>query len=524
MWLALALGLAAAACSGGSGDSTAAPPATEVATETTTTPPADAATTTEAAAGDMEAVRESVVQIVATGTFEDPVEGQLANVAGAGSGFIVDPSGLAITNNHVVTGAAFIEVFIGGETDPRNAVVLGVSECSDLAVIDIDGDGYPALEWFEGDIVAGLPVIAAGYPLGDPEYTLLDGIVSKEDADGETTWASVDAVIEHSADTLPGNSGGPILTEDGTVVAVNYASNDAGQSFAIAREVALPVIDRLAAGDDVDSIGVNGEAFFDGVFTGIWVYSVASGSPADLAGIQPGDLIIRLEGLDLAVDGNMSDYCDILRSHAATDQLSVEVYRPSTDEVLEGRLNGDPLTSVFSFAAELDEVAAPGDATVSGYTDYMSVSDDAGSITVEVPVEWADGSGLPWDFGDTLVGPALTASPNVGAFIAEWGTPGVFIAASRELPVSRSELLDAQQFGDSCAYLERLPYDDGLYTGEMDVWEACGPEGSDFLVITAEPAAQDFTILVQILLVTDADWDAADRIIRSFTVIDPAAG
>lgn len=528
----LALGLVAAACSGGSEVTTTRAPETTEAPVASTSAPAEAATTTAASASGIDAARASVVQIVATGTFEDPFEGQLANVAGAGSGFIIDESGIAVTNNHVVTGAAFIEVFVGGETDPRNAVVLGVSECSDLAVIDMEGDGYSALDWYEEDITSGLPIIAAGYPLGDPEYTLLDGIVAKESAGGETTWASVDAVIEHSADTLPGNSGGPILTEDGAVVAVNYASNDAGQSFAIAREVALPVIEQLADGVDVDSIGVNGEAYFDGVFTGIWVYSVASGSPADLAGIEAGDLITRLEGLDLAIDGTMSDYCDILRSHAATDQLAVEVYRVATDEALEGRLNGDPLAPVFSFAAELDELAgpdeppadAPPDDPVVGYVDYVSVSDDAGSITVEVPVEWAERSGIPWNYEDALVGPAVTAAPSVDAFVAEWGTPGVFIAASRELPVTRLELLDSQSFSNSCTYLERVPYDDGVYTGDMDIWEACGPEGSDFLVIAAEPAAQDFTILVQILIVTDADWDAADQIIRSFTVIDPAAG
>ena len=171
--------------------------------------------TTEAGGGSaasLEEVRPAVVRIVAEGTFVDPEAGEQLNSAGSGSGFIIDPSGIAVTNNHVVTGGAFLEVFVDGEDEPRNARVLGVSECSDLAVIDIDGDGFATLEWSDTPATTGLDIYAAGYPLGTEEYTLLDGIVSKEEADGETSWSSVDHVIEHSADTLPGNSGGPVVT------------------------------------------------------------------------------------------------------------------------------------------------------------------------------------------------------------------------------------------------------------------------------------------------------------------------
>ena len=221
------------------------------------------------AVNSVDGVRAAVVQINATGTFIDPAAGLQSNVVGSGTGFIIDESGLVVTNNHVVTGAAVLEVLIDGEQQPRNARLLGVSECSDLAVIDIEGDGFDYLEWHDGPIAAGMSIFAAGFPLGDAEYTLLDGIVSKENADGESSWASVDAVIEHSADTLPGNSGSPIVSDQGRVVAVNYAGNDVGQSFAIGREVARPVIDQLRNGIDVDSVGINGEAVSGDGVTGI---------------------------------------------------------------------------------------------------------------------------------------------------------------------------------------------------------------------------------------------------------------
>ncbi|MCB0153074.1 MAG: trypsin-like peptidase domain-containing protein, partial [Caldilineaceae bacterium] len=142
---------------------------------------------------NLEDVQQAVVRIEAVGVFKDPAEGMLME-AGSGSGFVIDEEGRVVTNNHVVTGAGFYRVYLEGKEDPVNARVLGVSECADLAVIDLQGDGYPFLAWYEEPIKVGLDVYAAGFPLGDPEYTLTRGIVAKARADGETDWASVDGV------------------------------------------------------------------------------------------------------------------------------------------------------------------------------------------------------------------------------------------------------------------------------------------------------------------------------------------
>ena len=347
--------LVAAACGGGQGagdaSDTSLVPATtdQTASETSAATPDSTpdtpSTSVSSAVADLAGVRDAVVQVVAVGTFVDPSDGVYANAAGSGSGFLIDASGLAVTNNHVVTGAALLEVYVAGDAEPRNARVVAVSECSDLAVIDIEGDGFDYLEWHDGEVAVGMDIFVAGFPLGDAEYTVLDGIVSKERADGEATWSSVDAVIEHSADTLPGSSGGPVVTADGKVVGVNYAGNEVGQSYAIGADVARPVVAQLVAGIDVNSLGLNGEAFSDGEFSGVWVYSVESGSPADAAGVRGGDLVISLEGLLLATDGTMADYCDILRSNNADATMSIEVYRPDTGELLTGQINGRPLAS-----------------------------------------------------------------------------------------------------------------------------------------------------------------------------------
>ncbi len=495
---------------------TDAPPATDLPAPTTVAPSGPTA------AGSLEEVRGAVVRIVGTGTFADPYSGVQANVPGSGTGFIVDPSGLAITNNHVVTGAALLDVYVGGEERPRNARVVGVSECSDLAVIDIDGDGYPYLEWYDGEIVAGMSIYAAGFPLGTEEYTILDGVVSKERANGETTWASVDAVIEHTADTLPGNSGGPIVTETGAVVAVNYAGNELGQSFAIGLDVARPVVEMLTDGVDVNSIGINGEALNDGDVSGIWVYSVESGSPADLVGIEAGDLMLSLESVLLATDGSMSDYCDILRSHLPTDTLSVEVYRPETDQILEGQLNGPALEVVTSFETEFDD-AIVDDPSGFEYTDYQTITDESGLISVSVPLEWADTDDRGWSSSlatgvEEIIGPALSAAPDIEAFRSTWGTPGVFIGASPLISSTVEEVLDMFDFTDDCAYDGRYEYDDGVYTGLYDLYVDCGPEGSLFFQVIAEPADQSWIASIQIVALTDADLTAADEIFNTFFV------
>ena len=306
------------------------------------------------AAATLEDVQQAVIQIEFLGAYRDPAIGAVSG-SGFGSGFIIDPSGIAVTNNHVVAGAASLKVRIGGDKNKTyNAKVLGVSECSDLAVIDIEGEGFPYLEWYDGDIAVGMDVYAVGFPLGEPEYTLTRGVISKASAPGETAWASVDAVIGHDATINPGNSGGPLITKDGQVVGVNYSSRpDYDQYFAISAEKAIPLTRQLSAGEDIDSIGVNGQAVVakDGSLSGVWVSSVVSGSPADKSGLQGGDVIVNMEGVQLAKDGTLADYCDILRSHSADDALSINVLRFDNQEGLEGQVNGEPLTQAFSFAA-----------------------------------------------------------------------------------------------------------------------------------------------------------------------------
>ena len=478
------------------------------------------------AVSSLEDVKQAVVQIVAEGTFIDPEFGLQVNAAGSGSGFIIDPSGIAVTNNHVVTGAALLKVYVAGEQEPRNARLLGVSECKDLAVIDIEGDGFAYLDWFDGTIGVGLQVYAAGFPLGDPEFTLTQGIVSKAQADGESDWASVNSVLEHDATINPGNSGGPLVDGNGRIVGINYASSSLfSQYFAISRDEATGAIDQLQAGENVESIGVNGVAVAseDGTLSGIWVASVASGSAADEAGVLPGDIITTLEGLVLATNGSMADYCDILRTKGDDSTMSIEVLRYQQGEYLTGQLNGRPLETAGVFGQQL---AGDVPDTGSGYLEYTQVTDDYGAIVVEVPSNWIDIDGSAWvDAGDVF-GASISAAPDLDGFFGTWDTPGVFFAASDDLARwgGYVQLLDFYRpdFAAVCELDGRYDYDDGYYRGKYDYFVKCGGSGgADFLILTAVPidTSVKLLILVEVQILTNDDVDAADRILATFDVV-----
>lgn len=489
--------------------------------------PVPAEPTPEPATGSVQDVVAATVKISAQGTFVPPLEVDQTSFAGIGTGFIIDESGIMVTNNHVVTGAAIIEVYFDGSTDPVNARLLGVSECSDLAVLDLDGDGYEFLEFRESmdEVSPGLPIFAAGYPLNldtdffAVDYTLTAGIVSTTQAGGETNWASVDGVIEHDARIRGGNSGGPLVDEQGRVVGINYAGEDTNDlNSAIDTSLALPTIELLKSGD-VESLGINGQAIVLDDISGVWVSAVASGSPADRAGILPGDLITEMESLPLATDGTMATYCDIIRTNGPTDTLAIEVVRIGSEEVLAGQINGTPLSQSFSFAAELSGDTGPtGDTGSAGYANYEFISDETGSVGVEVPAAWVDRDGtLNNEFGESIY-----AAPDIAGFSETWDVPGVIVERSTELTSADIDsVLDiwADQDCADRSGREVFQTDDEVFSGQFEIFYQCGGTDTALLTIAVSPPDGNSVVRMLFQIVTDADLEAADRAIATFDAV-----
>ncbi len=475
--------------------------------------------------------RAATVQILAEGTFVDPSQGFLADQVGAGSGFVISPDGVVVTNNHVVTGAARLEVWLDGVG--YGARLLGASECWDLAVVQIDAkdEPLPFLALYDGELPTGTEVWAAGFPLGEPEFTLTSGIISKADTRANTSWASVDSVVQHDARINPGNSGGPLLNERGEVVAVNYAVNaQTDQNFAIRIAEAAEIIETLRQGEDVDSIGINGQALLseDGTLAGVWVSSVKSGSPADRAGLVPGDLITRLEGITLARNGTLEEYCDVLRSHHADDVLGIEVLRLAEQELLVGQVNGRQLEATYSFANALSAQVGslPISDNTAPYRGYEAVVDETGVLRIAVPIEWSERDLTPQDLG-TGVYASILAAPDLAGFFDRADVPGLWFAGTSGVPEALDRLETAlegvePQFEELCgSKAAQQAYEDAKYIGRYVAYQNCAGAPNVLVLMVAASRDRELgaLVIVAVNLLSQRDLEAFQYMLNTFDFV-----
>jgi serine protease Do len=230
---------------------------------------------------------------------------------GIGSGFIVSPDGTILTNAHVVQDAAEVTVKL---TDRREfkAKVVGVDPQTDVAVLKINATKLPVVKLGSSDdLKVGEWVVAIGSPYGF-ENTVTSGIVSaKSRALPDGTYVPF---IQTDVAVNPGNSGGPLFNLKGEVVGINsqiYSRSGGyqGLSFAIPIATALHVKDELVRHGKVTRgrLGVTiqevnqslANSFGMNAARGALVSSVESGSPAEKAGLKPGDVVLKLDGNDI---------------------------------------------------------------------------------------------------------------------------------------------------------------------------------------------------------------------------------
>lgn len=231
-----------------------------------------------------------------------------APTSGLGSGFIINQDGYILTNNHVIDGADTIQVFISGQDKPIAARVVGRDPELDLAVLKINSDGkLPYLKLGDSDkIEVGEWSVAIGNPFG-LDHTVTVGVISAKGRPLTINGQNFKNLLQTDASINPGNSGGPLLNLKGEVIGINTAINAQGQGlgFAIPINTAKSVLDDLITKGKVShpwvGIGVytltKDLANYYGlsVEEGVLISQIYNNSPAEKAGLQPGDVVLEID-------------------------------------------------------------------------------------------------------------------------------------------------------------------------------------------------------------------------------------
>jgi len=251
---------------------------------------------------------------------------------GQGSGFIISKDGYILTNNHVVGDVDRMTVTLPDGRTFTDAKVVGTDPDSEVALIKIEGDNFPVLPMGDSDKMAvGDWVIAIGNPFGLTE-TVTVGVIS---AVGRSNVhiAAYEDFIQTDAAINPGNSGGPLINLDGRAIGINtaIASQSGGYmgiGFAIPINMARTIEEQLRKTGRVvrGYLGMYGQAVTPQMAEvlklerpeGILIAQVEKGSPADQAGVRPGDVV-------LAMNGKPVDSYDLFRNEIATMKPGAKV-------------------------------------------------------------------------------------------------------------------------------------------------------------------------------------------------------
>lgn len=269
----------------------------------------------------------------------------------AGSGVIISEDGYVLTNNHVISGADKITVYVnpgdGSEEQSYEATLVGSSESNDIAVLKIDATGLNAATFGDSDqIEVGELAVAIGNPMGQVHGSVTAGIISAVEQELTIDDVTINA-IQTDAAINPGNSGGPTFNAAGQVIGINSSiastatSSDSAGSIGIGFAIPSNLVKRVAdeiikdgkvkhvalgvviKSDTVEADGVTrgGATITKSSATGS---AVVSGGPADKAGLKEGDTIVAFNGN--AVNNNYS-LLGYVRAAALGDKVTLTIVR-----------------------------------------------------------------------------------------------------------------------------------------------------------------------------------------------------
>jgi putative serine protease PepD len=305
--------------------------------------------------GSVQAVADSVLPSVV----KINVQGQ--GQGGSGSGVVISDDGEILTNYHVVEiaeqGGNLSVGFNDGSTAPAD--VVGTDPLTDLAVIKAQGVSglTPASLGKSGNLDVGEEVVAIGSPFG-LDATVTSGIVSAlhRPVSVSGQGSSIDTAypaIQTDAAINPGNSGGPLVNMNGEVVGINSSirtssssmggpGGSIGLGFAIPLDEVLPIVDQLRGGETATharlGVSVTDATSDNGLMSGAGIAQVERGSAADAAGLQRGDVVLRVG--DHAIS-DASSLVATVRGHRPGDTVTVTVQRGDEQVELEATLDSD---------------------------------------------------------------------------------------------------------------------------------------------------------------------------------------
>ncbi|MEN6460850.1 MAG: trypsin-like peptidase domain-containing protein [Syntrophomonas sp.] len=252
-----------------------------------------------------------------------------------GTGFVIDPQGLVLTNQHVVDGASEITITFSGNKK-YSGKIIGQDQELDLAIIKIDAaQQFPALTLGNSDkIRVGEWVVAIGNPYG-LDHTVTAGVISAKGRPMKIENRTYRNLIQTDAAINPGNSGGPLLNTQGEVIGINTAVNVSAQGigFAISINTAKDVLEELINQGKIDRgyIGVyinnmdeNLARYLGVPNQGVLVVQVVPDSPADKAGIKKYDVILTMDNTALKT---ADDFQAIFKNKKPGERVNLNIVR-----------------------------------------------------------------------------------------------------------------------------------------------------------------------------------------------------